>query len=141
MKKMIIIGIVLFTVHDSFGQFQKERAFRIGKWKPDKESFFSGDTLTFIFKNKRRSKLYCYTGADYYILYKIAGAKEMLIEDTTLRGMKEPVLLKRHEKIIVKKIITDPGSYAMRYDVFIEKERNQKTRVTMEQHFDIKAKD
>ncbi|MCW3085816.1 MAG: hypothetical protein JWP12_3182 [Bacteroidetes bacterium] len=139
MKKIIIIAIVLFFVQHSFGQFRRERMPKTGKWKVDKEIFVSGDTLIFTFQNKRRIPLYCYTDADYYNVYKLVDEKEILTEDTTFRGIKEPVRLRYNEKIIVKKVVTDLGSYTLKYDVFIEQERN-KFRVAMQQRFTVEIK-
>ena len=69
--------------------------------------FTKGDTLFFTLENKTYDKIDYYKDSDYYTLYMIVDGKEILMEDTTFRGLKKPITLSKNEKITIKKIITN----------------------------------
>src|SRR5688572_5237187 len=99
MKKLLILTLVLYAAQ-SFAQKtrRKEDGGQGSEWKVDKEVFFSGDTLVLTFTNKFMPKIYCHRDAEFYTLYKLNKENEVLVEDTTLRGFKEPTELLKKEK-------------------------------------------
>jgi hypothetical protein len=147
MKKILILLICFTCAQTCFSQ----KAIRVSRfdsqrinsdWQVDKEVFQSGDTLVFIFKNNYYYQMYCYTGTEFYDVYKIVKGKEILLADTTFRGYREPVQVMKGETVTVKKIITQPGNYVMKYPVFAVGDGAVVTRyrIDMAQKFDVEVK-
>lgn len=146
MKKLLLIIIVLFFAEQSFSQYTGSKRLRKSKkadeWQVDKKLFMSGDTLFLTLHNNTYPKIGYYKDPEFYTLYKIINGKEVLMEDTTFRGIKDPIALLLNETVIINKVIIKPGNYIMKYSIFIYSEGNkdQKICIQMEQKFDVKFK-
>ena len=133
---------VLYTAQ-SFAQKVRRRGDRVqsSEWKVDKKAFFSGDTLVFSFTNNFMPKIYCHRDAEFYTLYKLDKGNEVLVEDTALRSLKEPVELRKNEQLIIKKVISAPGRYVMKYPVYFDTDRaDGKARLNMQQSFIVEGR-
>ena len=144
MKQLIIILSVIHISTQAFSQRRRSSAGEAGvtEWKVSKDVVTSGDTIVFTFTNNNYPKFYCYTGSEFYTLYKIVNKREVLAEDTTFRGLRKPVAFVTGDKLTVKKLITKPGSYVIEYPVFFDTNQppGQKRRLDMKQYFTVEKK-
>ena len=143
MKKFILLIAILYISDQASAQKRRRSSSETTTaWKVSNDVFTSGDTLIFTFTNTNYPKFYCYKGSEFYTLYKIINRKEILVEDTTFRGQVKPEAFLQGDKLIVKKLITQPGSYVIQYPLYYDTDRpaGQKRRLDMKQYFDVDKK-
>lgn len=113
MKRICILLFVITLGQSGFSQKEGD----VTRWELKRTEFVSGDTIQLTLIIGRKNETYYYTDPAWYKLYRIENGKHVPMEDTTKKGAGPPVILKRKDKVVIKKVIRQPGLYVLRYPV------------------------
>lgn len=113
MKRIYILLLVVLISHAGFSQKDGNAT----RWELKQTEFVSGDTIQLTLIIGKNNETYYYTDPTWYKLYRLENGKHVPMEDTLRKGAGPPVILKRKDKVVIKKVIWQPGLYVLRYPV------------------------
>lgn len=146
MRVILIISLVILVSDSLLAQHVRRRKSSFAPsssvdWVLDKDVIVSGDTVEFIFINNTDRTYSCHQGSEYFLLYRVDGDNEILLEDTIFRGFVAPASFARKDTRVVKKVIKEPGNYLLKYTLYYEIEvPYAKGKMVMVQRFDVVMK-